>query len=133
MPRYWGLLVRPFRLEPTPFLCAIASSAQLEVGDSDLGVALPMSGLPAIVLSPLELEYVDLGLLAFAHNLSDNLGPLHQRGAGLDRLSIGREEHLIESDLRAGLRAEEREPEGLPLLGFELFATGADDRVHTVT
>ena len=49
-----------------PFLVCHESSAQLDVGDADLGVALPMSGFPAIVLPPLKLEYVDLGLLPFS-------------------------------------------------------------------
>src|SRR5215217_7300780 len=95
-PRYCGLLVRPLRLEPTPFLCAILSSTQLDVGDADLGIALPMSGLPAVVLPPLELEYVDLGLLALADHLTGDLGPLHQRSPGLDGLAIGREQNLVE-------------------------------------
>src|SRR5688572_33242085 len=66
-PRYLGLLVRPLRLEPTPFLCAMPASAELQVGNADLGVLLPMSGLAAVILPPLELEHVDLGLLPLAH------------------------------------------------------------------
>src|SRR4051812_44300550 len=83
-PKYWGLLVRPFRLEPTPFLCAMVTSAQRQVGDADFGVALPMSGLAAIILAPLELEHVDLGLLALPHNLGLDLGPGHERCARAD-------------------------------------------------
>src|SRR5215213_2638182 len=129
-PRYCGLLVRPFRLEPTPFLCAIASSAELQVGDADLGVTLPMSGLPAIVLPPLELEYVDLGFLARADHFTGDLGALDQRCAGLDGLTVGREQDLVEGDLGPRFRFHQREAEGLALFGLELFATGADDRVH---
>src|SRR5919112_3928359 len=114
-PRYCGLLVRPLRLEPTPFLCAIASSAQLDVGDADFGVALPMSGFPAVVLPPLELEYVNLRLFALPDDLAGHLGPLHQRRARLDGLPVGREEHFLEGDLRAGLGLHQWEPERLAL------------------
>src|SRR5687768_10683809 len=120
-PRYWGLLVRPFRLEPTPFLCAMSSSARLDVGDANLGKPLPVSGLPAVVFPPLELEYVDLGLFAVSDHLAHDLCALHQRGAGLDGLAIGREEHLVKGDLGSRLRVHEREPYGLPLFRLELL------------
>src|SRR4051812_32038429 len=103
-PRYCGLLVRPLRLEPTPFLCAMFPSTQLEVGDADLGIPLPVSGLPAVVLPPLELEYVDLGAFPGPDHLGQYLGALDQWVAGLDSLPIGREEHFLEGDLRSRLR-----------------------------
>src|ERR1051326_5493071 len=65
-PRYWGLLVRPFLEEPTPFLCAM-ESPDLHAGDPDLGEFRPMPRLPAIVLPALELEDVDLLPLDAAH------------------------------------------------------------------
>src|SRR5512138_302596 len=94
MPRYLGLLVRPFRLEPTPFLCAMSASAERDVGDADLGVLLPMPGLPPVVLPALELEHVDLGLLAVADDFGLDLGARHQRRAGPDRLTIAGKEDL---------------------------------------
>src|SRR5687767_14256949 len=105
------------------------SSAQLDVGNADLVVTLPVSGFPAVVLPPLELEHVDLGLLPFAHDLTGDLGSAHQRSAGLDGLAVGGEEHLVEGDLRAGFGAHQRELERLPLLCPELLSTGANDRV----
>src|SRR4051812_15662468 len=96
MPRYFGLLVRPLRLEPTPFLCAICASAERDVGDADLGVLLPMPGLAAIVLPPLELEDVDLGLLAPAHHLRHDLRASDERCPRANGFAVGREQHLVE-------------------------------------
>src|SRR3954447_13367558 len=108
----------------------MSSSAQLEISDADFGVALPMSRLPAIVFPPLELEYVNLGLLALAHDFSHHLGALDQRGPGLDALPVRGEEHLVEGDSGARFGAHERKPEGFTLFGPELFPACADDCVH---
>src|SRR6266545_6967790 len=132
MPRYWGLLVRPFRLEPTPFLCAMGASAERDVGDADLGELLPMSGLAAVVLPPLELEHVDLGLFAHAHDLRFDLGARHERRAGANGLSVRGEQHLVERDLGARLGVHEGEADRLALLGPELLAQGPENRVHEV-
>src|SRR5215211_6064734 len=132
MPRYWGLLVRPFRLEPTPFLCAMCASAEGDVGNADLGELLPMPGLAAVVLPPLELEHVDLGLLAHAHDFGDDLGARHEGGAGADGLAVGGEQHLVERDLGARLGVHEGEADRLALFGPELLAQGPENRVHGV-
>src|SRR5712691_4441867 len=129
-PRYWGLLVRPLRLEPTPFLCAMVASAQRQVGDADLGVALPMPGLATVVLPPLELEHVDLGLLALPHHLGLDLGAGHQRRAGPDGVTIRREQHLVEGDLGACRGLHQGETQRLALLRPELLSGGSKNRVH---
>src|SRR6185295_1062255 len=133
MPRYWGLLVRPLRLEPTPFLCAMGASAERDVGDADLGELLPMSGLAAIVLAPLELDDVDLGLLAHPDDLRLHLGAGDERRAGADGLAVRAEEDFIEGDLGARLRLHQREANGLALFGPELLAQGPENRVHGVS
>src|SRR5918998_486091 len=76
MPRYFGLLSRPFREEPTPFLCAMVSSvsAEADVVDPDLGKALPVPLLPCVVLPTLELEDDDLVATAMADDLANDLG-----------------------------------------------------------
>src|SRR5687768_8887547 len=125
-PRYLGLLVRPFRLEPTPFLCAMPASAQLQVGDADLGELLPMSGLAAVILPPLEFEHVDLGFLPLAHDFGRHRRALHQRSSGLDGLAVGGEQDLVEGHLGAGGRVHERQPEGLALFRPELLAEGSE-------
>src|SRR5262245_17473351 len=129
-PRYLGLLVRPFRLEPTPFLCAIRASAEGDVGDADFGVLLPMPGLPTIVLPPLEPEHVDLGLLPHADRLGLDLGSGHQRGTRADGLPIRGEQDLVEGNLGARLGLHQRKPDRLALLGPELLAQGPENRVH---
>src|SRR3954452_6861384 len=92
MPRYLGLLVRPLRLEPTPFLCAMCASAERDVGDAALGELLPMPGLAPIVLPPLELEHVDLGLLPHADDLGLAPRARDERRTGTDGLAIGRQQ-----------------------------------------
>src|SRR5918911_1904033 len=85
-PRYFGLLSRPFREEPTPFLCAMLSfpSAQADVVDAYLGEALPMPLLTGVVLPPLELENDDLFAAPVPHDLANDPRPLDRRRAGLD-------------------------------------------------
>src|SRR5689334_1706877 len=130
MPRYLGLLVRPFRLEPTPFLCAMGASAEGKVGDADLGVLLPMPGLSAVVLPPLELEHVDLGLFTHADDLGHDLGTGHQWRPGLDGLPVGAQQDFVEGDLGACLSVHERKPDRLAFFGPELLARGPENRVH---
>src|SRR5215208_6053736 len=109
----------------------MSASAQLDVGDADLGIPLPVPGLAAIVLPPLELEYVDLGLFALSDNLRQDLGAFDQGSTSVDGLAVGRQQDLVEGDLSSGLGAHERQPEGLPLLRPKLLPCGAKDRVHT--
>src|SRR4026209_2139366 len=133
-PRYWGLLVRPFLDEPTPFLCAMESAAlrpaELDTGNPHIGELGAMSGLPAIVLPPLELEHVDLLALGFPDHLAGHGRPLHDRRAGNHRISIRGQQHLVKRELRARLGLQTRQPKGLALLGFELLSLGSDDGVH---
>src|SRR5262245_48146195 len=104
-------------------------SAQLEVGNADLGVPLPMSGLAAVVLAPLELEHVDLGGLGLAHHLRRNRGASDERGSRPDGLTVGGEQYLVEGDLGAGRGVHQRYPQGLALFRPELLAEGPKDRV----
>src|SRR5436309_11930245 len=129
-PRYLGLLVRPFRLEPTPFLCAMSASAELDIGDADLGIALPMSGLAAIILPPLELEHVDLGFLAVPYHLGQNLGPADQWRACLDGVPVRGEQYFIEGHFGPRCRVHERKPQGLALFCPKLLTQCPEDRVH---
>src|SRR5918992_4377753 len=78
MPRYFGLLSRPFREEPTPFLCAMVSSvsAEADVVDLHFGKALTVPLLPGVVLPTLELEDDDLVAAPVTDDLADDLGAL---------------------------------------------------------
>src|SRR5947207_4271772 len=108
----------------------MVASAEGDVGDADLSELLPMSGLPAVILPPLEFEHVDLGLLAHADDLGFHLGPGDERGARVDGLAVGGEQDLVEGDLGPRLGVEERQADRFALLGPELLARGPENRVH---
>src|ERR1043165_4449179 len=108
----------------------VSPSAERQRSDLDIGVLLPMTGLAAIALPPLELEDVELLALGVTDDLGLDLGALHRRRAGLDRGAIGREQDLVEDDLVARLLVHQRETEGLALFGPELLAERTEDRVH---
>src|SRR5919202_6599606 len=110
-PRYFGLLSRPFREEPTPFLCAMVSfpSAQADVVDAYFGEALPVPLLAGVVLPPLELENHDLLAAPVSHDLAHDARPLDPRRAGFYRLAVRAEKHVIELDLPALVAAKRRE------------------------
>src|SRR6266566_6358266 len=128
-PRYFGFESRPLREEPTPFLCAIRSSADLHVGDLDLGEILPVPSVTAIARAAREPEDPNLLALAVPHDLGRDLRALHLRRAGRDMLAVARDEHVVERDLVARLRVEQRHLDGDSGLGPELGATGGEDRV----
>src|SRR5690606_4979563 len=122
---------RPLRLEPTPFLCAMPPpSAEPDLADPDLGVLLPVSLLPAVVLAPLPLEHDDLLALAVRDDLGRD-GSAVDRGRAHPDLSVRcGQQDLIERHGLADAGGDRRDPEGLSGLCAELFSAGADDRVH---
>src|SRR5678815_2359735 len=105
-PRYWGLLVRPFLEEPTPFLCAMALP-DLHVGDPNIRELGPVPGLAPNVLAALESEDVDLLTLGVPNDLGGHAGAFDHRGTGRNGVAVRGQEHLIERDSRArfGLHA----------------------------
>src|SRR5918912_3376395 len=58
-PRRFALESRPLRLEPRPFLCAIAELAP-DLRDADAGQLLPVTGAPLVPALGLELEHAQL-------------------------------------------------------------------------
>src|SRR5688572_342373 len=108
----------------------VSPSAERQAGDAHIGVLLPMAGLAAIALPPLELEDVELLALGVADDFDLDLGALHGRRAGLDRGPVGREQDLIENDLVARLLVHQREAKGLSLFSPELLSERTEDRVH---
>src|SRR5438874_9569070 len=103
------------------------SSADLHVGDSDLGEILPMPGVAAITGATGKAENPDLLVLAVTHHLGGHGRPLEQRRAGLNLLAVARCEHAIERHLVARLGREERDFDRDPGLGAELSAAGGED------
>src|SRR6266516_3095545 len=92
------------------------SSADLHVGDLDLGEVLPVPRVATITRAAREAENPDL--LA-----------LHLRGSVLDMLAVAREQNLIERDFVPRLRIEQRDLDRDSRLGAELLATGGKDSV----
>src|SRR6185503_5610873 len=131
MPWYFGLLSRPLREEPTPFLCAIwiLSSAELDVVDHDFGEALPVTPLARVVLPALVLEDDDLLAASVSNDLAGHLGALQQRHAGAHVVAVRTEQHLVELHVRALVADERRDAVFLPRLDTELLAAGFDDSV----
>src|SRR3954464_14506827 len=76
-PRRLAFESRPLRLEPRPFLCAIASLLP-DLGDAEPGELLPVTRAAAVPALGLELEHAQL----LAPLVADDLG-LHGRGGEL--------------------------------------------------
>src|SRR5215217_2549078 len=131
-PSRWAFESRPLRVEPPPFLCAIAvsPSAEADVVHAHLGEPLPVALLPAVVLAALVLEDDDLLAPAVAQHLGRDGGAIEHRGAQLDGVAVGAEEDLLELDGLAGLRIHRLDANGLARLGPVLVAAEADDGVH---
>src|SRR6266571_4961416 len=104
-------------------------SADLHVGDLDLGEVLPVPAVAAIAGAAREPENPDLLALAVPHDLGRDLGALHFRGAGLDVLAVARHENVVERDLVARLRIEQRDLDRDSRLGPELGTTGRENGV----
>src|SRR2546421_4285135 len=105
------------------------SSADLHVGDSDLGEILPMPGVAAITGATGKAENPDLLVLAVAHDLGGHGRSLEQRRAGLNILAVARCEHAIERHLVARFGREEWDFDRDPGLGAELATTRGKNRV----
>src|SRR5262252_1231713 len=84
-------------------------SAEGNVVDLDFGEALPMPALARVVLSALLLEDDDLVAAAVTNDLTRHLGALERRHAGLDRVAVVAEEHLVELDRAASFAFEARD------------------------
>src|SRR4051812_28608503 len=133
-PRRWALESRPLRVDPPPFLCAIAASpsAEGDVVHAHLGEPLPVALLAAVVLAALVLEDDDLLAAAVADHLGGNRSATQDRRAHLDGVAVGAQEHLAELDRLPRLGFERLDADGLAGLGAILVAADADDGVHVV-
>src|SRR3989442_6747029 len=128
-PSYCAFELRPLREEPTPFLCAMVSSADLHVLDLHFRERLPVAGVPPEPSAA--REPVDLDLLVFAvpHHLGRHLRSPDGRLPGVYVLAVARQQHVVESDLAPGIGLEQWHLDRDPWLGAELAAAGGEDRV----
>src|SRR5437762_1728607 len=104
-------------------------SADLHVGDSDLGEILPMTGVAAITGATGKAENPDLLVLAVTHDLGGHGRSLEQRRAGLNLLAVARCEHAIERHLIARPGREERDFDRDSRLRAELATARRENRV----
>src|SRR5438128_2574145 len=128
-PRYCAFELRPLREEPTPFLCAIVSSADLHVLDLHFREPLPVARMapePCTTREPIDL---DLPVLAVPHHLGRHLSASHDRLAGLHMLAVARQQDLVERDLAPRLGLEQGDLDRDPRLGPVLVAAGGEDGV----
>src|SRR5437899_4589308 len=105
------------------------SSADLHVGNLDLGEVLPMPCFASVAAASSEPEDPNLLALAVPHHFGGHFGAFDFGGSRLDGLAITREEHLIERDFVPWLRSEQRDLDRHTGLGAELAATGGEDCV----
>src|SRR2546425_366883 len=128
-PRYCAFELRPLREEPTPFLCAMVSSADLHVLDLHFRERLPVAGVPSEPRAAREPVDLDLLVLAVPHHLGRHLRPSHGRLPGVHVLAVARQENLVEGNLAPGIGLEQRHLDRDPRLGPELAAAGGEDDV----
>src|SRR3954453_17402739 len=130
-PRRLAFESRPLRLEPRPFLCAIASLLP-DLRDSQAGELLAMARAALVAALGLELEDPELGPALVA----DDLGP-HRRlcelGAVEHRIAVAGQQQRNEVDRRAGLIGQPLDEQGLTLLDAVLLAACLDDCVGHIS
>src|SRR2546426_10808074 len=105
------------------------SSADLHVGDLDLGEVLPVPTVAAIPGAARKPENPDLLVLAVPHDFGGDLGALDVWLAALHVFPVARDEHVVERDFVPRLGVEERDLDRDAPLGAELTATRGKYRV----
>src|SRR5918995_240853 len=129
-PRYFGFESRPLRLEPRPFLCAIASLLP-DLGDAEPRELLAVARAAPVAALGLELEHAQL----LAALVADDLG-LHRRGGQLGgvehRVAVAGQQQRGQLHGGAGIVGQALDQQGLPLLDAVLLTAGLDDCVGHV-
>src|SRR6201993_3209803 len=96
------------------------ASADLHVGDFDLGEILPVPTMAAVAGAAREPEDPDLLILAVPHHFGRDLGTLDVWLAALHVLTVARDQHVIERDFVPRLGIEQRDFDRDSRLGAEL-------------
>src|SRR4051794_37692086 len=122
-PRRLALESRPLRLEPRPFLCAIA-----DLRDLDARQILAVAA--ATLVAALRLELEDAQLLAA--RVGDHArGHRHlAQAVGVEHRVLRAEEHGLELHRGTLVDGELLDEQRLPALDAVLLASGLDDCVH---
>src|SRR3954464_2046450 len=119
-PRRLALESRPLRLEPRPFLCAIAASAP-DVGDADAGELLPVAGAPLVPALGLELEHAQLRAPLVPHDLGLHRGLADRTGVEL-RVPVTGQQQRRQLDGGADVVGEALDQQRLARLDAVLLA-----------
>src|SRR5882672_2217530 len=104
----------------------MVSSADLHVGDLDLGEVLPVPSVATIAGTAGKPKDFHLLVLAVPQDLGGDLGTLDVWLAALHFLAIARDQHVIERHFVPRLRIEQRDLDGDPRLGAELTSAGRE-------
>src|SRR4051794_10867861 len=119
-PRRFALESRPLRLEPRPFLCAMASGTLLDARDLEPRELLPVAGRALVSALRLELEDAQLRpALVPEHGRLDR--DLAELGAE-QRLVAARVQQRLEVDRRSLVGGQPLDEERGPLLDAVLLA-----------
>src|SRR3954451_4539170 len=120
-PRRFAFESRPLRLEPRPFLCALALGPPPDRGDAQPRQILAVSRAALVAALGLELDHAQLRPALVPHDLRGD-------GAAVDGVVVDGEQRL-EVDRAAGVAGQALDEQGLSLLDAVLLTAGLDDRV----
>src|SRR4051794_37454522 len=126
-PRNLGLESRPLRLEPSPFLCAMCSSAP-DRGDADARQLLPVPRAALVPALGLELEHAQLRTALVRDDLRGHGGGRERRGLE-HGVAVAGQEQRLQRDRGADIVGQPLDEQRLALLDAVLLAAGLDDCV----
>src|SRR4051812_14715817 len=130
-PRRLAFESRPLRLEPRPFLCAIASLLP-DLGDAEPRELLAMPRAAAVAALGLELEHPQLLAALVADDLGRH-GRLRELVDVEHRIPVAGQQERDQVNGGAGLVGQALDEQGLPLLDAVLLTAGLDDCVGHVS
>src|SRR6266498_3204612 len=132
-PRRFDCESRPLRELPPAFLCAIAVSPCAladDAVDRDLGVALPVALMPAVVLAPAHFEDLHLVAAAVPDDGCRDARAGKRRLAQTNGVAVADHQHLVQNELCADVGRDELDPEFFSGRNLVLLAARLDHRVH---
>src|SRR6185503_930512 len=125
-PRYCALEPRPLRVEPPPFLCAIALARHS--GDLHGREILAVASLAARALTLAELEDDELGAGALLHDLALDCRAGYLRGAEVRGVGAAHQ-HVVELNFVAGVASQKLHLNGVARGNSVLLSASADNCV----
>src|SRR5215472_1038045 len=112
-------------------VCPASLASALNPVDLDLGEALAVPLMLAIVLTPTHLEDLDLRRASLRHHGCLDARPCNRRLPKTNAVSVADHQYLVEGHLCANFRHQAFDLQFLAGGDLVLFAAASDDRVHT--